>query len=316
MKKQKDSAVLLAEDGAILIDRSRLPGNEKAELLHWQQMQKINRSTAVGKHALTFGLKSLIGLLIISPLIIGICFSFQKESELAVYPLKFLTASPTLENYLEVFRKLPLLTYLKNSGIVCLIAIAAQIIISCMAAYGFVYFEFPGKKLLFSLVLMTTMIPGEVVVITNYTTIQSLHLTNSYAGLVLPSLISGTAIFLMRQFFMTLPKDYKEAATLDGCGELAFLWRIAVPMAMPTIASLAVYLFVMIYNQFFWPLLVTNNSAMRTVQIGISMLVTGDTLNYGQILAGAVVAIIPTAVIYIFGQDYMINGMTAGGIKG
>ena len=180
----------------------------------------------------------------------------------------------------------------------------------------FVYFEFPGKKLLFSLVLMTTMIPGEVVVITNYTTIQSLHLTNSYAGLVLPSLISGTAIFLMRQFFMTLPKDYKEAATLDGCGELAFLWRIAVPMAMPTIASLAVYLFVMIYNQFFWPLLVTNNSAMRTVQIGISMLVTGDTLNYGQILAGAVVAIIPTAVIYIFGQDYMINGMTAGGIKG
>ena len=92
--------------------------------------------------------------------------------------------------------------------------------------------------------------------------------------------------------------------------------RIAVPMAMPTIASLAVYLFVMIYNQFFWPLLVTNNSAMRTVQIGISMLVTGDTQNYGQILAGAVVAIIPTAVIYIFGQDYMINGMTAGGIKG
>lgn len=268
------------------------------------------------KEAAWFALKTGAGLLFIAPLLVGICFSFQPESELAAYPLRIFTANWTLENYLEVFRKIPLFTYLKNSGIVCLAAIAAQIVISCMAAYGFVYFEFPLKNLMFTLILMTTMIPGEVVVITNYMTIQDLHLINSYAGLVLPSLISGTAIFLMRQFFMTLPKDYREAAILDGCGEMGFLFRIVMPLSVPTITSLAVYLFVMIYNQFFWPLLVTNNSAMRTVQIGISLLVTGDTLNYGQILAGAVIAIVPAAVIYIFGQDYIISGMTAGGIKG
>lgn len=115
---------------------------------------------------------------------------------------------------------------------------------------------------------------------------------------------------------MTLPKDFKDAAQIDGCGELRFLFHVALPLSAPTIASLAIYLFVQIYNQYFWPLLITNSNEMRTVQIGISFLVAGDTLNYGHILAGAVVAILPTAIIYIFGQDYIIKGMTSGGIKG
>lgn len=123
----------------------------------------------------------------------------QSEQELGTYPLHLLSDAPTLQNYLEVIKAVPLFSYLLNSGIVCLISIVAQIVIACLAAYGFVFFESPLKKLLFSLVLMTTMIPGEVVVITNYTTIQSLHLTNTYAGLVVTSLISGTSIFLMRE---------------------------------------------------------------------------------------------------------------------
>lgn len=261
-------------------------------------------------------IKMLLGLLFIAPLLIGILFSFQSEQELGTYPLHLLSNAPTLQNYMEVIKAVPLFSYLLNSGIVCLVSIATQIVIACLAAYGFVFFEFPLKKLLFSLVLMTTMIPGEVVVITNYTTIQSLHLTNTYAGLVVTSLISGTSIFLMRQFFMTIPKDYKEAAVLDGCGEMRFLFHIILPMSKPTISSMAVYLFVQIYNQFFWPLLVTNTEKMRTIQIGISMLVTGDVVNYGHILAGAVIAIIPAMMIYIIGQDYMIRGMTSGGVKG
>lgn len=266
--------------------------------------------------ALGFLGKFAVGILFIFPLIVGICFSLQGERELAAYPLRLLTERPTLMNYWEVMRTVPMLSYLLNSGIVCLISIVSQIILACLAAYGFVFFEFPGKKLLFSLVLATTMIPGEVVVITNYMTVQRLHLTNTYAGLVVTSLISGMAVFLMRQFFLTLPRDYKEAAELDGCKELGFLFHVAIPLSKPTIASLAVYLFVQVYNQFFWPLLVTSTEKMRTIQIGISMLVTGDVVNYGHILAGAVIAVIPAMLIYIAGQDYMIRGMTSGGIKG
>lgn len=120
----------------------------------------------------------------------------------------------------------------------------------------------------------------------------------------------------MRQYFLALPKEYKEAATIDGCGEIGYLFRVAMPLAVPTFASLAIYLFVQIYNQFFWPLLVTHENAMRTIQIGIAFLVTGDVISFGQILAGAMIAILPSVLVYILGQDYIIQGMTAGGIKG
>ena len=264
----------------------------------------------------TWIVKALIGIAFISPLIIGVLFSIQSDDELGMYPLVLITQNPTLENYIAVFQKVPLVSYLKNSFIMCSICIVAQVVISTLAAYGFVFFKFPGKNFLFTLILTTMMIPGEVVVITNYITIQQLGLVNSYLGLVLPSLISGTAIFLMRQYFLTLPRDFKEAATIDGCGDMRFLFQVAVPLSIPTISSLAVYLFVQIYNQFFWPLLVTNTAEWRTVQIGISFLVTGDIISYGRILAGATVAIIPSVLIYIFGQDYIIKGMTAGGVKG
>lgn len=264
----------------------------------------------------TWIVKALIGIAFISPLIIGVLFSIQSDDELGMYPLVLITQNPTLENYIAVFQKVPLVSYLKNSFIMCSICIVAQVVISTLAAYGFVFFKFPGKNFLFTLILTTMMIPGEVVVITNYITIQQLGLVNSYLGLVLPSLISGTAIFLMRQYFLTLPRDFKEAATIDGCGDMRFLFQVAIPLSIPTISSLAVYLFVQIYNQFFWPLLVTNTAEWRTVQIGISFLVTGDIISYGRILAGATVAIIPSVLIYIFGQDYIIKGMTAGGVKG
>ena len=264
----------------------------------------------------SYALKVLIGLLFISPMIIGLLFSFQSDSQLGAVPLRLITENPTIENYIEVFRKVPLLHYLKNTAVVCVVAICAQIVFSSLAAYAFVYFDFPLKKQLWTLILMTMMVPGEVVVITNYVTAQNLHLINTYAGLFITSMISGTAIFMMRQYYMQLPKDFKEAAVLDGCGDIGFLFRVATPLSIPTISALAVYLFVHIYNAYFWPLLVTNKDTMRTIQIGISFLVTGDIISYGQILAGAMVAILPSVIAYIFGQDYIIKGMTAGGIKG
>ena len=263
-----------------------------------------------------FALKVILGIAFISPLIIGLAFSIQSEEQLVTYPLRLFTENPTFENYTEVSRKVPLLHYLKNSVIMCFFSILGQVVFSSLAAYAFVYFDFRFKKALWTLVLMTMMVPGEVVVITNYVTVQNWGLINTFLGLIITNLISGTAIFMMRQYYMTLPKDFKEAATIDGCSDMGFLFRIATPLSIPTISALAIYLFVSIYNAFFWPLLVTNKDTMRTVQIGISFLVTSDIISYGQILAGAVVAIIPSVVAYIFGQDYIIKGMTAGGVKG
>ncbi len=268
------------------------------------------------KAGANFAVKSIIGLVFISPLILAVFFSLQYEEELTTPPLHLFTSNPYFSNYIEVFQKIPFLTYLKNSLIVCVGAITVQIIVASLAAYGFVFFKFPGKKLLFTAVVAAMSIPGEVVVITNYVTIQNLGLYNTYLGLMITSFTGGTSIFMMRQYYMTLPKDYKEAAILDGCGEFRFLFTIATPLAVPTISALALYLFVHIYNAYFWPLLVTGSMSMRTVQVGVSYLVTGDVVRYSQILASAICAILPTVVVFIFGQDYIINGMTKGGIKG
>ncbi len=263
-----------------------------------------------------FIVKLLIGILFMLPIIIGLLFSFQTETDLVSYPLKFFTANPTLEHYISAFTTIPILHYLKNTLIVCVIAITAQIVFSSLCAYAFVFFDFKGKEFFWNVVLACMMIPGEVTIITNYVTIQNIGLVNTYPGLFITSMIGGTSIFMMRQYYKSLPKDFKDAATIDGCGELGFLFRVATPLSIPTISSLAIYLFVHIYNQFFWPLLVANDDKMRTIQVGISFLVTSDVTDYGRILAGAMVTILPSVLIYIFGQDYIIKGMTSGGVKG
>lgn len=268
------------------------------------------------KIIVSYSVKLLIGLAFISPLIVGLMFSIHTETELSQLPLRLFPKVPTLENYAKVFTAVPIFHYLKNSLIVCGVAIVSQIILASLAAYGFVFFDFPLKNLFWTTILATMMIPGEVVIITNYVTIQNMGLINSYSGLFITALISGTSIFLMRQYYKQLPKDFKEAATLDGCGDIGFLFKIAMPLSIPTISALAIYQFVHIYNAYFWPLLVTNKDVWRTVQVGVSYLVTGDVEEYGKVIAAAMVAMTPAVAAFIFGQDYIIKGMVSGGVKG
>jgi sn-glycerol 3-phosphate transport system permease protein len=275
-----------------------------------------DRNKKMLNKTLFYVLMLVLGLIFIFPLIVGFLFSIHTETELSQIPLKLFTPNPTLENYAKVFQSVPIFHYLKNTLIVCVIAIIAQVVISSLAAYGFVFFKFPLKGFLWTIILATMMVPGEVVVITNYVTIQNMGLVNTYPGLFLTSLIGGTSIFMMRQYYMQLPKEFKEAAILDGCNDFQFLGRIAIPLSIPTISALAIYQFVHIYNAYFWPLLVTNKDKWRTIQVGISYLVTGDVEEYGKILAAAMVALLPTMIAFIFGQDYIIKGMVSGGIKG
>lgn len=268
------------------------------------------------KSVLSYIIKLLLGIIFVSPLIIGLLFSIHTEKELSQIPLYLFPKVATLENYAKVFTDVPIFRYLWNSLVTCVVAIGCQVLFGSLAAYGFVFFNFKGKKFFWALILATMMIPGEVVVITNYVTVQQLKLVNTYAGLFITSLISGTSIFMMRQYYMQLPKDFREAAILDGCGELQFMLKICVPLSVPTIAALAIYQFIHIYNAYFWPLLVTNKDVWRTVQVGISYLVTGDVEEYGKVIAAAMVAMFPSVVAYIFGQDYIIKGMVSGGVKG
>ncbi len=278
---------------------------------------KILHYKRLSSHWGIYALKVILGLVICSPIIFCVMLSLKHSSEmLTANAANLITDNPTLENYQWVIQHVALGTYYKNTIIQCAMVIIAQVILCSFAAYGLVFFKFKGKKLFFTLILMHMMIPGDVVIIMNYIQMQHWHLTDTHIGMALPYLAGGMGIFLMRQFYLTIPRELKEASELDGCSDMGFFFRIALPLSVPSLSSLAIYQFILIYNRYFWPLLVTNTDGMRTIQIGMAMLEDSDSGKVSYTLAGAALCILPVIVVFIFGLRYLIKGMTAGSVKG
>lgn len=261
-------------------------------------------------------IKLMMGFLVIFPLLYGFLLSFMGMSDIFRMPPVLFTRRMSLSNYTHVFARVPMFTYFKNTLIVSSIQVIAQIVTASLAAYAFSFFEFKGRKILFSLMIATLMIPYESNLISNYLTICGWKLTDTYLGLTFPFLASGMSVFILRQFYVTIPRELKEAATMDGCGDMRFLLSIAFPISKPATASLGIYAFVNAYNQYFWPLLVTNKDRMRTIQVGTGILKDSEGANYGVVLAAAMIAIIPAVVIFIMGQKQLVKGMVAGAVKG
>lgn len=258
----------------------------------------------------------IIGLIIIAPILYALSLSLMSASEISQYPPKLMTLMPTLNNYRDALSMVPFGTFLGNSMWVSIMITFGQLITCSLAAYSFAFFEFKGKQFLFLMVLATVMIPGEVTIVSNYLTVSKLGWNDSLKALIIPFLTSGMGIFMVRQFYLTLPKDLYEAAKVDGCNHFRFLVMILLPISKPVMASLGIYAFINAWNQYMWPLLTINNPNKRTVQIGISMLQFAEGNNYGIILAGTLMIIIPSIVIFIIGQKRLVDGMIAGAVKG
>lgn len=267
------------------------------------------------KASLALVFKILLGVAYITPIILAVLFSFQPNEEIGMTPLKLISENPTLEHYKYVLENIPVLTYLKNTVIMMLICIPCQVIFAALGAYSFAFFNYKGKNLLFSIYLASMMIPGDVVIMSNYMTIQDWGLMNTYIGMSITSLVGVTGIFMLRQNMKSLPKELWEAAKVDGCKEMKYFFKVVLPLSTPVISSMAINSFIGIYNAYFWPMLVTTEDSMRTVQIGMSTLMLSDSLRYGEVLAGAVLCMIIPTIAFLIGQDYIIKGMTAGAVK-
>ena len=257
-----------------------------------------------------------VSLFVLLPLLYAVSVAFMPSSELFTTEMNLVPKAPTFENFRQALVKVPLARFVFNSFLVAGSITLGQIVTCSLAAFAFSFLNFKGKNVLFMLVMATMMVPGEATIISNYLTVGSLGLLDTYIVLILPSLTSAMGIFLFRQFYMTFPISLYESAKLDGCGNLRFIVKILMPLTKSAIGAMAVYTFINAWNMYMWPLLVTGSNNMRTVQIGISMLDSVDSQSITLMIAGVVMIIIPSISIFIVGQKQLIRGMFSGAVKG
>lgn len=261
-------------------------------------------------------LNVVMALFILFPLLYAVSVSLMPGEELFTMEMNLLPKHPDFSNYLRAWTQVPLLRFVLNSFLVAGCITIGQILTCSLAAFAFSFLNFKGKNVLFMLVMATMMVPGEATIISNYLTVSSLGILDTYLVLILPSLTSAMGIFLFRQFYITFPMSLYESAKLDGCGNLRFIVSILLPLTKSAIGAMSVYTFINAWNMYMWPLLVTGSQEMRTVQIGISMLDNTDAQSVTLMMAGVVSVIIPSMIIFILGQKQLIRGMFSGAVKG
>lgn len=267
------------------------------------------------KKKMAFLLKLLVGLIYILPVFIALVYSIHPNIDFARGNLGIFPEKATFENYIYIFKNVPALNYFKNTLIMIIICIPCQMLLNTIAAYAFSYYEFPCKNLLFTVFLTSMMIPGEVTLIANYVTVQQMGLMNTYLGMTITSLTGIGGIFMLRQNMLSLPKELWEAAKMDGCGRIKYMFKVVFPLSKSILSALSITSFIGIYGAYLWPLLITTTNEKHTIQIGMANLMTGTGSQYGYVLAGAVVCMIIPVAAFIIGQDYIVQGMTAGAVK-
>lgn len=241
------------------------------------------------KHLLLF----ISALIILFPLLYAFSISLTETGQLINTSKLF--SSITLENYGLALQSVPILKFIWNSFIFASSITVGHLITSSLAAFAFVFISFRGKGMLFLVVLSTMMIPWEATIIPNYDTVIKLGWLNTFPGLIVPHLASTLGIFLLRQHFLTLPKELYEAARIDGCSRFRFFWRMVIPLSRPILAALGTYSFITNWNQYLWPLLVTNSDGIRTVQIGLNMLISQEQQNaFPVVMAGIIMVLSPS----------------------
>lgn len=259
----------------------------------------------------------LIAISMLYPFFAMVNLSFVNDDAIFSQAGKILYSGFTLENYKNVFTQIPLSRYFLNSLIVAFVTTAGQVIFAALAGYAFARFNFKFKNLLFLIILITMLVPPQVNIIPLFFLMRELHLIDTYSALILPGLFGGFGIFLMRQYFLGFPKDLEEAAKIDGCNLLETFFKIALPLALPTVATLAMFTFVTTWNSFMWPLIVTNSESMRTLPVGLAIFKGSfrEITLWGELLACSVICTIPVIGVFLAGKKYFINDIMQGGVK-
>lgn len=258
------------------------------------------------------------GLIMITPFLWAIGTSLKPRGAMLALPPQFIPAEPSLAAYGQVINRFPFARVFGNSVAVAVATTLGQLVICSMAGYAFARFRFRGRNALFMLYLATLMVPFAVVITPLFIIVTRLGWGDTYAGLIIPGMFSAFGTFFMRQFFLSVPRELEEAATIDGAGTLGTFLRIVVPMAGPALATLAVLSFMGSWNSFLWPLLIINDRELMTLPLALATLqgmYPGQT-QWNIVMAGTVLATVPTILVFLLAQRWVIEGVAGSGVKG
>lgn len=254
------------------------------------------------------------GVIMVSPLLFMFSTSFKTADQ--VYDLRLIPAAPTLANYITVMADGRFLRWFFNSMLVAVIVTVSNCFFDSLVGYTLAKFEFRGRYFIFLAILSTLMIPTEMLVIPWYLMSSQLGWLDSYWGIMFPGMMTAFGTFLMKQFFETVPNDFIEAARVDGLNEFQIWWKVALPLVTPALSALAIFTFLGNWTAFFWPLIVTTSKELYTLPVGLSSFAVEQQIQWEMIMTGAAIATIPTLIVFIVLQRYIVRGVMLAGLKG
>jgi multiple sugar transport system permease protein len=274
------------------------------------------RRKSVGRKAIAYAILALLGAIALVPFVWTISTSLKNIDEVFVYPPTLLPATPKWSNYSRLWDALPIGRWIVNSAYIVVLTVFGKLVLASTAAYAFARLRFPGRDWIFYTFLTSLMIPWEVTLIPGFVLMRQLGWVDSHLALIIPGIGDVFGIFLLRQFFMSIPRELEDAAKIDGAGYLRVFLTIILPLSRPALAVVAVLGFMSVWNSFLWPLIMMNSPEKFTLPVGLQLLNSQHGTDWTTLMAGDVIALTPVVVVYLLAQKYFIEGITLTGVKG
>ena len=272
---------------------------------------------AYGRTLVQYVLLIITALVFVVPLFWVLSASFKNLQQIYTFPPVWIPTEPQFSNYSEAWNSAPFGRFYLNTIITTFFGVALEVVNAVLTAYALVFLRFPGRNIIFIVLLAALMVPIHVTILPNYLTIASLGWVNTYQGIILPGASVAFGAFLLRQHFLTLPHEILEAARLDGAGHLQILWYVILPISRPMLVTVALVSVVTKWNDFLWPLISTNSENMRTLPIGLSYLFSAEGASqWGLIMAATIFVIVPVLLLFLRWQKHIVSGLTSGATKG
>ncbi len=276
----------------------------------------VNKRIQSGiKNTVVYVLMIAVALVMILPFLWMVSTSFKEMGQVLIFPPEWIPKPFVIHNYSEAWELAKFNLFFRNSAIVTLLTTAGQLVTCSLAAFAFARLEFPGRDQIFLIYLATMMIPTQVTLIPLYLLMKQFGWIDTFSGLIVPGIFSAYGTFMLRQFFIGIPKSLDESAVIDGCGYIRIYWQILLPLSKAALATQAVFCFMWQWNNLLWPLVMTNTDSHRTLTVGMQLFKGQYSIAWNLLMAGSVISVIPILILYIFLQKYFVEGIAMTGMK-